>query len=113
MARTDDRTYLTLGYPRNVPVLVSSSIILSPSRQGNNAMVYESIDKVHVSGLVWPETRNQIAEKAYLVDETLGSGHVILFAEDPNFRASLDSLNRLMLNALFLAPSQRTYLQDR
>ncbi|MBI3941354.1 MAG: hypothetical protein HY315_11020 [Acidobacteria bacterium] len=113
MTRVDDRTYLTLGYSQNVPVLVSSNIVLSPSKQGNNALIYESADKVRISGVVWPEARAQIAEKAYLIDESLGSGHVILFADDPNFRASFDGLNRLMLNALFFAPSQRTYLQSQ
>ncbi|MBI2822947.1 MAG: peptidase M14 [Acidobacteria bacterium] len=112
MTRVDDRTFLTMGYAENLPVLVASNIVLSPSRQGNNALLYESADRLRVSGFVWPESRGQFAGKAYLIDETIGSGHVILFADDPNFRASLDSLNRLMLNALFFAPSQRTYLQQ-
>jgi len=33
-----------------------------------------------------------------------GRGHVIAFAEDPNYRAFMDGLNVMMLNAVFLGP---------
>ena len=43
--------------------------------------------------------------KAYLIDERTGHGHIILYADDPNFRAYWDGLNRLFLNSLLFGPS--------
>ncbi len=34
----------------------------------------------------------------------LGRGHIIAFAEDPNFRAYFDGLNLLFLNGVLLGP---------
>ena len=39
---------------------------------------------------------------ASLIVSKLGSGRVILFADNPNFRGSWYATNRLFLNALFL-----------
>lgn len=44
---------------------------------------------------------------AKLLSQLLGRGHVILFADDPNFRLVWPRLTRLFLNAVFLAPSLR------
>jgi hypothetical protein len=41
----------------------------------------------------------------YLIAEKLGRGHVVLFADDPNFRLLWPRLTRLFANAVFLAPS--------
>ena len=40
-----------------------------------------------------------------LMHQPLGSGHVVAFAEEPNFRAYTDGLNLLFLNAVFFGPA--------
>ena len=47
---------------------------------------------------------NALPNQVYLIDEPTGQGHVILFADDPNFRAVWDGLTRLFLNSIFFAP---------
>jgi hypothetical protein len=37
--------------------------------------------------------------------QPMGRGHVIAFAEDPNYRAFQDGLNLLFLNGVFFGPA--------
>ncbi len=39
------------------------------------------------------------------VDERVGQGHIILYADDPNFRAYWDGLDRLFFNSILFGPS--------
>jgi hypothetical protein len=55
---------------------------------------------VRMSGLVWPEASNRIANSAYLTQERYGKGQIILFSGEPNFRGSSLGTNRLWLNAV-------------
>ena len=55
---------------------------------------------VRMSGLVWPEASQRIANSAYLTRERIGRGQVILFAGEPNFRGAALGTNRLWLNAV-------------
>ncbi|MET1253892.1 M14 family metallopeptidase [Aliikangiella maris] len=56
--------------------------------------------KLRMSGLLWPEAAQRIANAAYLSRERLGNGQIILFAGQPNFRGSTLASNRLLLNAI-------------
>ncbi|MCX7552510.1 M14 family metallopeptidase [Marinicella sp. S1101] len=56
--------------------------------------------KLRMSGLLWPEASQRIANSAYLTREAKGNGQIILFASQPVFRGSTKSTNRLLLNAL-------------
>jgi precorrin-6B methylase 1 len=53
-----------------------------------------------MSGLVWPEAAQRIANSAYLTRERVGRGQVILFSGEPNFRGAALGTNRLWLNAV-------------
>ena len=55
---------------------------------------------VRMSGLVWPEASQRIANSAYLTREKIGKGQIILFSGEPNFRGSARGTNRLWLNAV-------------
>jgi len=56
--------------------------------------------KLRMSGLLWPEASQRIANSAYLTREQKGNGQIILFASQPIFRGSTMATNRLLLNAL-------------
>jgi hypothetical protein len=34
----------------------------------------------------------------------VGGSHIVAFAEEPNYRAFLDGLNLMMMNAVFFGP---------
>ena len=46
-----------------------------------------------------------IAQKAYLIHQPMGQGHIVAFAEDPNFRGFTEMTQLLFLNAVLLGPA--------
>ena len=54
-----------------------------------------------LSGFASAENQSDIEGTAALIAERKGSGSVILFADDPNFRATWFGTNKLFMNALF------------
>ena len=119
--RIDNEHWLTFGTPdtlpllySRVPVLMTNSSSEAVVRVGeivdSEAEEYRSINwsdmppgkdlNVRMSGLVWPEAAQRIANSAYLTRERVGRGQVILFSGEPNFRGAALGTNRLWLNAV-------------
>lgn len=98
--------FLAFGYAPEQIVLHNSNLIFTPSKDGTNVASYAK-EKLRVSGFIWSDTEARLAGSAYLMDENLGSGHVILFADDPNFRLLWPRLTRLFGSSVFFAPSLR------
>jgi hypothetical protein len=98
--------FLSFGFDAGELVLHNSNFIFKPSRDGTHVVTYAK-EKLRLSGYVWPDTEKRIAGTPYLIDENVGRGHVILFADDPNFRLVWPRLTRLFLNAVFFASSLR------
>ncbi len=96
---------VAFGYAEEVPVLVNSNLVLSLSKDGVNAGVFASRDRIRLGGFAWKESLDLLAGKAYLVVERVGRGSVVLFSEDPNFRGGWEGLNRMLLNAVLLVPA--------
>ena len=128
--RIDDEHWLTFGTPNTIPVLYSNLPILmarsyvdAPVRIGqmvpNNEIKEPRVINwsslpagndlnVRMSGLVWPEASQRIANSAYLTRERIGNGQVILFSGEPNFRGATLGTNRLWLNAIVYGPGLGT-----
>jgi len=104
----DEEHWLSSGQDGEMQVLVEGRRVFTPIRldRGRNVGVYAPRDRLVASGLVWDEARDQLARKAYLIDEPLGQGHVIAFAEDPNYRAFTEASQLLFINAVLLGPSR-------
>jgi hypothetical protein len=51
---------------------------------------------------VWKEALPLLASRAYLMHQPSGRGHVIGFAEDPNYRAYAEATQLLFINAVLL-----------
>jgi hypothetical protein len=105
MRATVDRTnYLTYGMEtESVPVLLASGYFFRLSKEGTNALVFERSSKkpLTVSGFVWEgNTERLLKGTAYLIDEPTGSGHVILFAEEPFFRGIFRTMTRPFFNSV-------------
>lgn len=103
----DTEHWLAFGYDGDTNVVVDSRNIFTPLKldQGRNVGLYLPSDKLLLSGFTWEESRQQLGNKAYLMHQPRGRGHVVAFAEDPNYRAFCDGLNLLFLNAVFFGPS--------
>jgi hypothetical protein len=98
--------FLSFGSAPEQVVLMNSALIFTPSTEGTNVGLYAE-ENTRVSGFIWPDSLERLAGSAYLIDENVGRGHVILFADDPAFRLMWPRLTRLLLNSVFLAPSLR------
>ena len=70
-----------------------------------NAGVYAGKESLRLSGLAWDEALGGLAHKAFLIDQPIGEGHIVAFAEDPNFRAFTEATMLLFANAVVLGPA--------
>ena len=73
--------------------------------KGVNAAYFAGAEELLVSGYLWEENRRQLAYKPFTIVQTHGRGLVIAFTADPNFRAYVDGLNVLFMNAVFRGPA--------
>ena len=60
--------------------------------------------RLRMSGLLWPEAADRLANAAYVTRESVGSGQLILFASDPTFRAAALGTSRIFANAIICGP---------
>lgn len=92
---------LGYGYNRSkMPVFRRGSGFFKP---GNNPYGTPAIHtaKPLLSGYVPSQDMKEIANSGYIVISSVGSGKVINFADDPNFRAFWFGTNKLFMNAIF------------
>lgn len=94
---------LGFGYrEKEIPVYKNNTVWLSPS-QNAYATVAKYTENPHIDGFITKRNLEEFLKPAAsLVVSPLGSGRVVLFADNPNFRGSWYGTNRLFLNALFL-----------
>ncbi|MFO7894131.1 MAG: M14 family zinc carboxypeptidase [Longimicrobiales bacterium] len=88
-----------------IPVMLSGSTVYaapSGARPGEVVIRYADEDRLQLSGYLWPEVPERVADSPYLWTERMGSGRVIAFTGDPNFRALWRGLVPLFANAVFL-----------
>lgn len=103
-ATVDRTTYLNYGVDRDeMPVLLASGYFFRYSKEGTNAMVFDADPKtpLTLSGFVWEgNTERLLKGTSYVIDESSGAGHVILFAEDPFFRGMTRAMTRPFFNSI-------------
>lgn len=74
-----------------------------PVRKAGFALLPEGQEmRLRMSGLLWPEAADRIANSAYLTRESVGAGQVILFASSPTFRGAAKGTMRILSNAMVL-----------
>jgi hypothetical protein len=101
--------FLSYGYDADsLVVLLTGDTFFRPSKNGANVVTFNSEGQVTVSGFTWPDNTEELLRgTAYLIDEPTGRGHVIMFAEDPNFRFLWRTSQQMFMNSVLLAPSLR------
>jgi hypothetical protein len=93
--------YLGLGYRDEIPVLFRGNSHMTLSKKGANVVTYKPDG--YISGHIWDSTMENLAGKLYVADIPLGEGHVILFADDPTFRAYWNGIDRLFIGSIILS----------
>jgi len=100
-----DRTHwLTLGVEQSrMTLLMSGGTFLRPSKEASNVAVFAPEGKLHRAGFIWPDnTERLLRGTAAVIEEPLGRGNVVLFANNPVFRGWWRSMDKLLLNAVLL-----------
>ncbi|MFC1766918.1 hypothetical protein ACFL6U_33190, partial [Planctomycetota bacterium] len=104
----DTEHWLAAGLDEHQPVYFQGGNAFMSSYPVATVARLAPAANLRLSGLLWPEARERIADSAYTTVERVGRGQVILFATDPSFRMWFPSLQRLLLNAVLLGPGMGT-----
>jgi uncharacterized membrane protein YgcG len=106
-ATVDTEHWLAAGNDGDLHVMVEGTRVFSPITldKGRNVVTYATGDTAVAAGLMWPEARTQLGNKAAVIAQPRGRGHVIAFVEDPNFRAFMEGTELLFINAVLLGPA--------
>ncbi|MFQ3582107.1 MAG: M14 family zinc carboxypeptidase [Chloracidobacterium sp.] len=96
--------FLTFSHEQaEMPVLLSQRFF-RPSKTGTNVLTIEN--PIPLAGFIWKgNTERFVRNTAPVIEEQLGAGHVILFADDPHYRAIWQAQRRIFLNGLIFGPT--------
>ena len=102
----DTDHWLSAGQDAETQVMIEGQRVFAPIKlnSGRNVGTYGKKDRLIASGLIWPEAQDLLVQKAYLMHQPFGQGHVIGFAEDANYRAYTEASMLLFMNAVLLGP---------
>jgi hypothetical protein len=100
----DPDQFLAYGLGERLSVLFAGSDCFLSKPPVQTAARFVDAGQLRLSGLLWPEARQRIANTAYATRESLGNGQVILFAGSPFFRAYMEGSGRMLQNAIILGP---------
>jgi hypothetical protein len=85
---------------RRVSVFKNNQTMLQPSLSPYNTVLQYTASPL-IGGYVHPSSLKRVSKSAAILASGDGAGRVILFADNPNFRASWYGTSKLFLNALF------------
>ncbi len=94
----DHASPVGLGRPGEDFEFNNDDPLLTPSATGVNVLTYPSDDRFWFNG--YTQGADALKGTAALTDEPFGRGHVVLFANDPLFRAYEESGEHLFANAI-------------
>ena len=92
----------------DVPVLLDGDRFFAAPRDvrpGEIVLRYAPRGRLRLTGYLWPEAWDRLANSPYLWTEAVGAGRVIGFAGDPNYRAQWRGLSAIFANAVLLGKS--------
>ena len=93
---------LAFGYrDSSIPVYKNNNVFINKTKDHYSSVGVYSKDP-HIDGYISEKNlENNFKNTASLIVSSLGSGRVIIFADNPNFRGSWYGTNKLFLNAIF------------
>ncbi|WP_290611361.1 M14 family metallopeptidase [Arsukibacterium sp. UBA3155] len=102
-AEVDQQHWLTAGVPETVNSVYVGNQVYQPLTiaDGRNVVRFAPAEQLLAGGFVWDENRLQIANKPLVMVQAVGKGQVISFTQEPNFRAYVDGMHLLYINAVF------------
>tara|TARA_B100000524_G_scaffold348355_1_gene252610 strand:- start:37 stop:2553 length:2517 start_codon:yes stop_codon:yes gene_type:complete len=94
---------LAFGYnDKSIPVYKNNNVFLNKTESDYASVSIYSKD-FHIDGYISESNKKDfINGSASLIVSKIGSGRAVVFADNPNFRGTWYSTNKLFLNAIFL-----------
>ena len=109
MADIDISHPIGYGLTRNtIPLFRNSTLIAEPVTNPYAAPVRYTADPL-LSGYVPEKKYDALREAPGVIISSLGSGTIISFVDNPNFRGIWFGTNKLFMNAIFFAPVISSY----
>ncbi len=107
----NDDHFVTWGMDKAEVLYFSGNRLFAPLKKtaGKNLVTFAEGKDLLASGYCWPETLKLLPGKSLLMHQPHGKGHVVAFADDPNYRVFSPTLQRLFFNAAFFGPSQKNH----
>lgn len=104
----DTDHFTTWGLDKESVLYFSGNRLFAPLKRtaGKNLVTLADRKDLLVSGYCWPQTLALLPGKAAVMYQSLGRGHILAFADDPNYRAFSPHLQRLFFNATFFGPAR-------
>jgi hypothetical protein len=96
--------WLTAGCGSDWPLYFTGSYAFLSKAPTVTPVRLAAENSLRISGLLWPEARERLANSAAVTVERIGNGQVILFAATPAFRGYLRGSGRLFANAVVYGP---------
>ena len=102
--RLDLEHWLASGTDGGIQAIVEGRRVFTPLKldKGTNVGTYAAKETLVVGGLAWDDAQSQLAQKAFLMHQAVGKGHIVAFAEEPNYRAFTEATELLFANAVLL-----------
>ncbi|MGB6334932.1 MAG: M14 family zinc carboxypeptidase, partial [Thermoanaerobaculia bacterium] len=104
-AEPDPHHFLAIGYDGSTPVLVQSNLAFETDSAIAAPFRFAELNHLKLAGFAYPDSLERLAGTPYALEERVGSGHIVLILDDPNFRLYWQGLSRFFLNSLVLSPS--------
>ena len=111
-AELDPLSFLSFGYARSGSGPIKFAVPIDGDQfykapKSGAAIALSSDDKVKklLCGWTWDTTEKDLASTIWMHEVPYGQGRVVLFSQDPTFRAQYPGLYKLLLNAMITGPS--------
>ena len=96
---------LAIGLPGAPPVLVEGTAVMLPSGDPHRDVLVAAAQDPVIAGFAWPEAKQRLAGSLLVGTETRGSGSIVLFVQEPDFRLFWRGTMPLLLNAVMYGPA--------
>ena len=97
----DREHWLTAGTDGEIQAIVEGPRVFAPLKLDKGTQRRRLRDEGRAGGAAGScgTSADLLAQKAFLMHQPIGEGHVIAFAEDPNYRAYAEATELLFMNA--------------
>jgi hypothetical protein len=102
-AEVDPTHPVAYGYDASVPVFRTGTTFYEPSTQPGASVGTYNATTPRLSGYISDDQAEKARGAASIEAHRVGDGNIVLFMDNPNFRAFWYGTNGLMLNAIFFS----------